>query len=205
MKLKYGVTIVSVPRSHVLGRVERPRFRYFKWQYEPEKDEDHFRIKSLSSLARAEFVDRLRSDANSVLLFVHGYDVTFQDAVFKAAQIAYDANFGGSVLVFSWPSAGELLKYDYDRESAEFSGGDLLQVLRVLTEEIGDKRVYIVAQPWKRDTRQRPTASVPEQGEFENSRARSRRPGRGHRRIHEEGFRDEIRRKKHDNVRVFGR
>jgi esterase/lipase superfamily enzyme len=145
MKMKYGVTIVSVPRSHVLGHVERPRFRYLRWQYEPEKDEDHFRIKSLVSLARGEFVDRLRSDANSVLLFIHGYSVTFQDAVFKAAQIAYDANFTGSVLVFSWPSAGELFKYDYDRESAEFSGGDLLQVLRVLTEEIGDKRVYIVA------------------------------------------------------------
>jgi esterase/lipase superfamily enzyme len=145
MKLKYGVTIVSVPKSHVLGQVERPRFRYLTWKYEPEKDDDHFRIKSRILLARAEFVDRLRSNANSVLLFIHGYNVTFQDAVFKAAQIAYDANFGGSVLVFSWPSAGELFKYDYDRESAEFSGGDLLQVLRVLTEEVGDKRVYIVA------------------------------------------------------------
>jgi len=78
MKLKYGLTTVSVPRSHVLGHVERPRFNYFRWQYEPEKDEDHFRIKSLASLARDEFVDRLRSDANSVLLFVHGYDVTFR-------------------------------------------------------------------------------------------------------------------------------
>jgi esterase/lipase superfamily enzyme len=145
MNLTYGMTIVSVPKKHLLGQVERPGFKYLTWQYEPERDEDHFRIKSMTGLARAAFAERLRSDADSVLLFIHGYNVMFQDAVFKAAQIAYDANFGGSVLVFSWPSAGEIIKYDYDRESAEFSGGDLLQVLRILTEEIGDKRVYIVA------------------------------------------------------------
>ena len=65
----------------------------------------------------------------------------FEDAIFKAAQIAYDANFNGKVLVFSWPAAGRFYKYNYDRDSAQFSVGDLLTILRILTEEseIGEK------------------------------------------------------------------
>jgi esterase/lipase superfamily enzyme len=146
MQLNYGLAIVSVPKNHVIGNVERPAFNYFKWGYDKEVDADHFRISSISPLERDKFVDELRtSSAESLLLFIHGYNVPFQDAIFKGAQIAYDANFGGRVLVFAWPSAGEFYKYDYDRESAEFSGGDLLAILRIVTQEIGNKRIYVVA------------------------------------------------------------
>jgi esterase/lipase superfamily enzyme len=113
--------------------------------YEREDDKDHFRIRSLTAFSREQFVQNLRDNSKSVLLFIHGYNVPFQDAIFKAAQIAYDANFGGSVLVFSWPSAGAILGYDYDRESAMFSGEDLLKVFRMLNEEIGEKRVFALA------------------------------------------------------------
>jgi esterase/lipase superfamily enzyme len=147
MQMKYGKTIVSVPKNHSLGAVERPQW-WKIWKvlsYNRETDQDHFRLQEIRTLARDQFLEELRSNPDSILLFVHGYDTSFADAIFKAAQIAYDANFGGGVLVFSWPSAGEVIKYDYDRESAQFSGGDLLSVLRMLTEEIGDKRVYVVA------------------------------------------------------------
>jgi hypothetical protein len=55
------------------------------------------------------------------------------------------ANFAGTVLVFSWPSAASLVKYDEDRESAEFAVPHLAQTFRLLTDEIGKKNVYIVA------------------------------------------------------------
>jgi esterase/lipase superfamily enzyme len=49
------------------------------------------------------------------------------------------------VLAFSWPSAGALLRYDEDRESADFAAPDLGQILQMLSAEIGDKKVYVVA------------------------------------------------------------
>lgn len=52
------------------------------------------------------------------------------------------ANFTGTVLVFSWPSAGG---YDRDRESANFSTEDLLTLFKMLTDQIGEKRVFILA------------------------------------------------------------
>lgn len=143
--ITYGRAIVSIPKSHDIGNVERPKFRFLKLGVEPETDADHFRIKDIAWLDRGTFVDQLKGGADSVLLFVHGYNSSFADAVFKAGQIAFDANFAGTVLVFSWPSAGELFKYDRDRESAEIAVPHLAQTFRMLSEEIGKKNVYIVA------------------------------------------------------------
>ena len=143
--LSYGSALVSIPKSHSIGDVERPKFRYLTWSYQAETDADHLRIKAITPLDRAGFVSQLKGGADSILLFIHGYNVSFADAVFKAAQIAFDANFPGTVLVFSWPSAGELLKYDYDHDSAEFAVPDLAKVYSLLANEIGNKNVYIVA------------------------------------------------------------
>jgi esterase/lipase superfamily enzyme len=143
--MTYGRAIVSIPKSHHIGNVERPKFSFIKFRVAPETDADDFRIKDIAWLDRGALVDQLKGGPDSVLLFVHGYNSTFADAVFKAAQIAYDANFAGTVLVFSWPSAGGLFKYDQDRESAAFAEGHLAQTFRLLSEEIGKKNVYIVA------------------------------------------------------------
>jgi esterase/lipase superfamily enzyme len=65
--------------------------------------------------------------------------------VFKAAQIAYDANFPGSVLVFSWPSAANVFYYDQDQTNAQAAVPHLAEIFRLLSSEIGKKNVYIVA------------------------------------------------------------
>ncbi len=145
MDMTYGRAIVSIPEKHKIGTVERPKFRFIRLGTEPETDREHFRIKAMDWLGRDAFVGELKGAADSLLLFIHGYNVPFADALFKAAQIAYDANFAGSVLVFAWPSAGNLLKYDKDRESADFAAPHLVQTLRLLSEEIGKKNVYVVA------------------------------------------------------------
>jgi esterase/lipase superfamily enzyme len=135
---------VSVPKSHTIGHVERPRSWFGLFQ-EKETDENAFRIQTLLTLSREQIIAALQQDADSLLLFVHGYNVTFDEAIFKAAQIAYDSNFQGSVLVFSWPSMGGLFKYDYDYQSALFSPGHLLSVLSMITHEIGNKKIFVVA------------------------------------------------------------
>jgi hypothetical protein len=163
--MSYGLAMVSIPKSHTIGNVERPKFRYFRWSYEPETDADHFRIKGLTPLDRDAFVGQLKGSADSVLLFIHGYNVPFADAMFKAAQIAFDANFAGTVLVFSWPSAGELFKYDQDRESAEFAVPHLAQIFRLLSDEVGEKkRVRRRPQYGQPDTRQCVATSRAKQG-----------------------------------------
>ena len=122
-----------------------PNLIFWGLYKEKETNENSFRMRSLKVLSDTEFVTALKEDSDSVLIFVHGYNVPFADAVFKAAQIAYDANFGGTTIVFSWPSAGDLIKYDYDRESADFSSGDLFNLLKLVTTSVPNKKIYLVA------------------------------------------------------------
>jgi esterase/lipase superfamily enzyme len=153
--LKYGLTIISIPEKHRFGLVERPwdisQALYQPWNIwrlitDKESDREHFRVRSITALGEQQFVEALRSrtESEGILLFIHGYATTFEYAVFKAAQMAYDANFKGHVLVFSWPSAGALLDYDYDREAAETSKNDLQRLFQLL-KRISGKHLYIVA------------------------------------------------------------
>jgi esterase/lipase superfamily enzyme len=76
---------------------------------------------------------------------VHGYNTSFANAIFRAAQIAYDSNFSGKVVVFSWPSRATIEDYDYDHDSATGAVGDLLSLLEDLKAEAHIQNVFLVA------------------------------------------------------------
>lgn len=106
-KTIFGRAIVGVPENHVIGSVERPKFVWYKLSVQPETDKDHFRIREITNLSQDGFAAGLKNDADSALIFVHGYNVRFDEAIYKSAQIAYDAGFAGTVAAFSWPSRGK--------------------------------------------------------------------------------------------------
>ena len=56
-----------------------------------------------------------------VLLFIHGYNNTFEAAAVQAAQLKADLKFPGPVVVFSWPSLAEGGGYFTDKVNAEKS------------------------------------------------------------------------------------
>jgi esterase/lipase superfamily enzyme len=127
----FGRAWVSVPRGHKIGIVERPKFDWLRMRPQRERAEKHFILLDLLKMTDDEFFTDLRLNTDdSVLVFVHGYSTSFQDAVLKTAQIAFDANFPGKVVAFSWPSSGAFTGYDYDRESALASASSLLMLLR---------------------------------------------------------------------------
>lgn len=145
IQLAFGFAVVSIPSIHVIGNVERPKFKWYKLGVEAETDANAFRVKAIAALDRATFVGQLKSDSDSIMLFVHGYNVSFTDAIFKAAQIAFDANFAGTVVVFSWPSAANLFMYDKDWQTAEAASPRLAELLQLVSSEIGKKNIYVVA------------------------------------------------------------
>ena len=53
------------------------------------------------------------------LVFVHGFNTSFEHALYRTAQIAYNIKFDGAPFLYSWPSKGALSSqdYSYDRES----------------------------------------------------------------------------------------
>jgi esterase/lipase superfamily enzyme len=79
------------------------------------------------------------------VIFVHGYNSRFEDAVFRFAQIMHDSSAPGMPILFTWPSRGELLAYAYDRESANYSRDGLEEGLRRLAADPRVTEISILA------------------------------------------------------------
>jgi esterase/lipase superfamily enzyme len=79
------------------------------------------------------------------IVFVHGYNSRFEDAVFRFAQIMHDSKAPGLPILFTWPSRGQLLAYAYDRESANYSRDGLENGLRTLAADPRVTEISILA------------------------------------------------------------
>ena len=75
--------------------------------------------------------------ARDVLLYVHGFNQTFESAAIDAARVSDGIRFRGETMLFSWPSKAKLLDYGYDRESAMWSRDALEQVFAGLMASPG--------------------------------------------------------------------
>jgi esterase/lipase superfamily enzyme len=82
---------------------------------------------------------------HDVLIYVHGYNTTFETAALDAARLSDGIKFVGETMVFSWPSRARLLDYGYDRESAMWSRDALQQVLNGLIASPVVGHVHVVA------------------------------------------------------------
>jgi esterase/lipase superfamily enzyme len=159
--LTYGAAVVRVPEAHKFGTVERPQTVYVLWIIptgtEQETEKEHFVIRNIESLTFSRFLGEIGkfNDRDTAIVFVHGFDNTLEDALYKLAQIVYDMNFKGIPLVFSWPSKGGgkglgeklvgILNYERDRESASDSRFPFLQLLDDLQSRANISKICIIA------------------------------------------------------------
>ena len=96
--------------------------------------------------ARAIFHKRIAANpSHHALVFVHGYNTRFEEAVYRFAQIAHDSGADVVPVLFTWPSRGKALEYLYDRESANYSRDGLEAVLQALADDPKVSEVSILA------------------------------------------------------------
>ena len=146
--VSYGVARVSVPtEGRDLGELTSPKW----WKLEFKADtERHVILTSMDGCDRAGFVAGLQSalataDEKDLLLFVHGYNVTFTDAARRAAQLAVDLKFRGRTLLFSWASAGDPKLYTVDEGTIDWSEHHFRAFLQLALTETGASRLHVVA------------------------------------------------------------
>lgn len=156
-KLELGRVLVTVPKAHQVPNIERPwsiTVPYFNWTLYQETEDPrlHFTINEIKALSKEEalFLIRERLAAskefkNQALIFVHGYNNGFDDAVYRTAQIAYDLKFDGASFLYSWPSGSGLFGYTYDRESSQQAEQYLTEFLTMVLSETGAESVNIIA------------------------------------------------------------
>ncbi len=145
--LEYGTTRVSIPREHKLGELESPKWYRLEFREDPEK---HVVLLSVTPGPQAEVLEQLRSavaeaESPEVLVFIHGFNVSFKDAARRTAQIAYDLSFAGIPVLYSWPSNGKLLNYNADESDAQWSAPNLREFLESVHRFSGAQRIHLIA------------------------------------------------------------
>jgi esterase/lipase superfamily enzyme len=86
-----------------------------------------------------------QSSASSAFVFVHGYNVTFEDAARRTAQIAYDLGFDGAPTFYSWPSRGSTAAYTVDEQNIEWAQANLKGFLDDFFARSDAQSVYLIA------------------------------------------------------------
>lgn len=131
--LRWAEFRVSVPPLREPGTVTYPR------SAAPNPQTD-FLVASATVIADEqrflatlnERLARRPRETREVSLFVHGFNSTFAEGLYRHAQMAHDFRSPGVSLFYSWPSAGSAVAYPFDRESALFARDGLEQVVSVV-------------------------------------------------------------------------
>ncbi len=156
-KLQLGRALISVPLSHQVPHIERPRLfeiPYFKYKIYEEKEDPnkHFMMQEITSLTEAQMLalvkERLAQSStfkDHAFVFVHGFNTSFDCALYRTAQIAYDLGFDGVPFVYSWPSGGAVASYTYDHGSVEQAEPMLADFLKLVIQKSGAKSISLIA------------------------------------------------------------
>ena len=145
-ELAFGYVDVSIPPSHLVGEIERPQF----WKLEfSENATEHMVIRNIAIVQRSQFADIINqyrgpSSGKPTILFVHGYNVSFDDAALRTAQIANDLRIDSVPAFFSWASRADRAKYTLDENTALRSVPDFKALLRLFAANSTD-RVFLIA------------------------------------------------------------
>jgi len=145
--LVLGVANVTIPAIHKRGSMESPSILRLELRADPNK---HILLQSLRALDmndwRAEVARQAVGLSNpGILVFIHGYNTSFADAACRAGQLAYDLNFAGATVVFSWPSRATLSEYTFDEQNAEWAISDMKTVLGALATLAPGTPIYLIA------------------------------------------------------------
>jgi esterase/lipase superfamily enzyme len=80
-----------------------------------------------------------------VLVYIHGFNQSFEQATLDAARLADGVKFRGETILFTWPSRSALLDYIHDRDSAMWSRDALESMLLELIGHPAVNNIHIVA------------------------------------------------------------
>ena len=143
-----GSCYVRIPPNHKLGELESLSTFQLTVFRDPGTD---IRITKLEPEDnRSKFFQAIHDKANEtvdkqVLVFIHGFNVAFEDAARRAAQISYDLAFAGATVLFSWPSNASPVAYKKDQARADASVEVLERFLRDLPLGAGTTNIHIIA------------------------------------------------------------
>ncbi len=141
-----GVGTRCVPGSHKIGQTF-PARSCLETSAPPTRG---LSVLSFNGSGDEEFFQALakeldRAKRRELLVFIHGYDFRFNEAISQAAQLKRDLEFEGVLILYSWPSRGRRLSYRADETNVKWSREHLRYFLQELTARSAGARLHLIA------------------------------------------------------------
>ena len=147
--LRFGECEVSIPKNHLKGKLESPR-SFLRIEIQRRNPEKHVLLQKTLEYGESRFFEELAkssegSDAKDAFVFVHGYNVSFEDAARRAGQIAYDLEFVCTPIFYSWPSNGLIQRYVRDETEITWTAPHFRRFMELLIHQNITSRIHIIA------------------------------------------------------------
>ena len=145
--MHFGKRVVFIPDSHRPGELGSPL-----WKRLLTGVDDRIKLAGGTELSEAAFqreirgfLDRLDPADQNILVFIHGFNTSFDDAVRRSAQLGFDLKVPGITTFYSWPSQGKLSGYFTDVAAIEASEEHIASFLVKVAGLAENGKVHIIA------------------------------------------------------------
>ncbi|RUM03530.1 MULTISPECIES: alpha/beta hydrolase [Rhizobium] len=132
---------ISIPAKREAGTVQWPK----RLPPDPATDFAVTNVQQIDTVAQGRVWFRQHVNGGHALVFIHGFNNTYEDSVFRLAQIVHDSKMQATPVLFTWPSRAEITAYQYDKESTNYSRTALEQALRTLAADPNVKDITVMA------------------------------------------------------------
>jgi len=146
-----GRALVYVPEAHRFGETGTSWWTRLK---RFDLRDDRLRLQAVELRDGEGFfaeIDAAMRDARDggetphALFFLHGFNVSFEEAAIRAAQLGVDLKVPGATAFFSWPSRGNVAAYPADEASIEASEAAIVEFLVDFAARCGAEKVHVIA------------------------------------------------------------
>ncbi|WP_173509460.1 alpha/beta hydrolase [Sinorhizobium psoraleae] len=136
--------VVSIPpaSNRKVGQVQWPK----KLPADPTREFSTVSVKPLKPGPEAQgWLKAQMPENRRVLIFVHGFNNRFEDAVYRYVQIVHDSGADVAPIIFTWPSRASIFDYNYDKESTNYSRDALEELLHRASKDPSVGQITLMA------------------------------------------------------------
>jgi esterase/lipase superfamily enzyme len=133
-----------LPLQHAIGELEGPSIWNLEFQQNPSR---HVILEEVQVQSEQTFLADVRASLASsrnreLVIWIHGFNVSFDQAMHRGAQVHHDVRFEGVWVTYSWPAPKNYVECE---GNAVWTVPHLLETLELLTARSGAKRIHVVA------------------------------------------------------------
>ena len=141
--MTYGYLKLSRPPGHAIGQLKKDDLTGDSLKCFVLRQS---KLRMTESELLTELFGKEKPGATKdILLYVHGFNTTFEQAAVTMARVKSDLDFRGDAIFFSWPSNGKALGYVGDQNNTDWSSKNLKAFLKELAQKAQPKSICILA------------------------------------------------------------